>query len=569
MVKKSIIIFSNEYKNATIFPKAQLFSSNIFLVFLLQTKSNMPTDCITYQNSGYFSSLINDYLDQKSSLNFLYNRFPTIENFEAQIAEKEANYNHDNRKLLVSVLQKQYQNIAISKAIQKNIAALGQSNTFTITTGHQLNLFSGPLYFLYKIISTINLASELKSKYPQSNFVPIYWMATEDHDFEEINYFNFKGKKFHWNKDSSGPVGRLSTEGLDAVFEVFAQELGSNSNAQKIKELFQKSYLEHTNLAEATRFLANELFSDYGLVIIDADDANLKRVLIPYIKEELENQTSFQEVTATIEKLNEYSIQVNPREINLFNIENDLRERIILENGSYKINHTNLSFSKEALFELVETHPEKFSPNVILRPLYQEVLLPNLCYIGGGGEIAYWLELQTFFNAVNVSFPILLVRNSVVLATEKQIKKADDLHLSWADLFSQQNDLVTKKTKVLSEIDLDLSDVKEQLKKQFEALYSIAKQTDDSFLGALKAQETKQIKGIEHLEKRLLKAQKRKLADVLNRITQLQNELFPNQSLQERQTNFSEFYLENGELLIPALIKKLKPLEQRFEVLIL
>lgn len=562
-------MFSNEYKNATIFPKAQLFSSNIFLVFLLQTKSNMPTDCITYQNSGYFSSLINDYLDQKSSLNLLYNRFPTIENFEAQIAEKEANYNHDNRKLLVSVLQKQYQNIAISKAIQKNIAALGQSNTFTITTGHQLNLFSGPLYFLYKIISTINLASELKSKYPQSNFVPIYWMATEDHDFEEINYFNFKGKKFHWNKDSSGPVGRLSTEGLDAVFEVFAQELGSSSHAQKIKELFQKSYLEHTNLAEATRFLANELFSDYGLVIIDADDANLKRVLIPYIKEELDNQTSFQEVTATIEKLNEYSIQVNPREINLFYIENNLRERIILENGSYKINHTNLSFSKEALFELVETHPEKFSPNVILRPLYQEVLLPNLCYIGGGGEIAYWLELHTFFNAVNVSFPILLVRNSVVLATEKQIKKADDLHLSWADLFSQQNDLVTKKTKVLSEIDLDLSDVKEQLKKQFEALYSIAKQTDDSFLGALKAQETKQIKGIEHLEKRLLKAQKRKLADVLNRITQLQNELFPNQSLQERQTNFSEFYLENGELLIPALIKKLKPLEQRFEVLIL
>ena len=562
-------MFSNEYKNATIFPKAQLFSSNIFLVFLLQTKSNMPTDCITYQNSGYFSSLINDYLDQKSSLNLLYNRFPTIENFEAQIAEKEANYNHDNRKLLVSVLQKQYQNIAISKAIQKNITALGQSNTFTITTGHQLNLFSGPLYFLYKIISTINLASELKSKYPQSNFVPIYWMATEDHDFEEINYFNFKGKKFHWNKDSSGPVGRLSTEGLDAVFEVFAQELGSSSHAQKIKELFQKSYLEHTNLAEATRFLANELFSDYGLVIIDADDANLKRVLIPYIKEELDNQTSFQEVTATIEKLNEYSIQVNPREINLFYIENNLRERIILENGSYKINHTNLSFSKEALFELVETNPEKFSPNVILRPLYQEVLLPNLCYIGGGGEIAYWLELHTFFNAVNVSFPILLVRNSVVLATEKQIKKANALHLSWADLFSQQNDLVTKKTKVLSEIDLDLSDVKEQLKKQFEALYSIAKQTDDSFLGALKAQETKQIKGIEHLEKRLLKAQKRKLADVLNRITQLQNELFPNQSLQEHQTNFSEFYLENGELLIPALIKKLKPLEQRFEVLIL
>lgn len=526
----------------------------------------MPTDCIRYQNSGYFSSLIVDYLDQKSNLEEVYNRFPTIENFEAQITEKAANYNQENRKLLVAELQKQYQNITISKATQINITDLGKSNTYTITTGHQLNLFSGPLYFLYKIISTINLASELKTKYPNSNFVPIYWMATEDHDFEEINYFNFKGKKFRWNKNSSGPVGRLSTDGLDAVFEVFAKELGSSTNAQKIKELFQKTYLQHATLAEATRFLANELFGDFGLVIIDADSTELKRTLIPFIKDELENQTSFKEVTATIEKLNDYTIQVNPREINLFYIENNLRERIIFENNSYKVNHTELSFSKEELFRLVETNPEKFSPNVILRPLYQEVLLPNLCYIGGAGEIAYWLELQSFFNASKISFPMLLVRNSVVLTTEKQIKKADALQLSWADLFSKQNDLVNQKTKALSEINLDLSELKEQLKKQFDALYTIANQTDDSFIGALKAQEIKQIKGIEHLEKRLLKAQKRKLAAVLERIIQLQNELFPNQSLQERQTNFSEFYIENGEDLIPTLIKKLQPLEQRFEI---
>ncbi len=527
----------------------------------------MPTDCIRYQNSGYFTSLIKDYLDQKSNLEGLYNRFPTLENFETQITEKEANYNHDNRKLLVRVLQKQYQNFSVSKATQNNIVALGQSNTFTITTGHQLNLFSGPLYFLYKIISTINLASELKARYPQSDFVPVYWMATEDHDFEEINYFNFNGKKFRWNKDSAGPVGRLSTEGLDAVFEVFAKELGSSTNAQKIKDLFQKSYLDHSNLADATRYLANELFSDYGLVILDADDADLKSVFIPYIKDELVNQTSFKEVTATIAKLKEYTIQVNPREINLFYIENDMRERIVFEDDNYKVNHTNKSFSKEKLLQLVETHPEQFSPNVILRPLYQEVLLPNLCYIGGGGEIAYWLELQSFFNAAQVSFPILLVRNSVLLTTEKQNKKADALQLSWTDLFSKQEDLVNQKTKALSDINLDLSNLKEQLKKQFETLYTIANQTDDSFLGALKAQETKQIKGIEHLEKRLLKAQKRKLTDVLNRIIQLQNELFPNQSLQERQTNFSEFYLENGKDLIPALIEKLHPLEQRFEII--
>ncbi len=526
----------------------------------------MPTDCIRYQNSGYFSSLIVDYLNQKPNLDEVYNRFPKLENFEEQITEKAANYNQDNRKILVAELQQQYQNITPSKATQNNITALGKSNTYTITTGHQLNLFCGPLYFFYKIISTINLASELKAKYPNSNFVPIYWMATEDHDFEEINYFNFKGKKFRWNKTSSGPVGRLSTDGLDAFFEVFAQELGSSTNAQKIKDLFQNSYLKHATLAEATRFLANELFGEFGLVIIDPDSTELKRTLIPFIKDELENQTSFKEVTTTNEKLNDYTIQVNPREINLFYIENDLRERIIFENERYRVNHTDLSFSKEELFRLVETNPEKFSPNVILRPLYQEVLLPNLCYIGGAGEIAYWLELQSFFNASKISFPMLLVRNSVVLTTKKQIIKADALGLSWTDLFGKQKDLVNQKTKALSEINLDLSELKEQLKKQFDALHTIANQTDGSFIGALKAQEAKQIKGIEHLEKRLLKAQKRKLVEKLNRIIQLQNELFPNQSLQERQTNFSEFYIENGDELIPALIKKLQPLEQRFEI---
>jgi uncharacterized protein YllA (UPF0747 family) len=245
----------------------------------------MPTDCICYQNSGYFSPLMNDYLDQNPNLQSLYNRFPILENFESQIKEKKTNYTNENRAVLVSVLKNQYAKIATSALTQQNIEALASSETFTITTGHQLNLFSGPLYFLYKIISTINLAKELKAKYPSQNFVPIYWMATEDHDFDEINYFNFKGRKFRWNKESTGPVGRLSTEGLDDFFEVYSHELGAGKNAETIKKLFKESYLSHSNLADATRFLANALFGEYGLVILDADDQDLKRTFIPYIKE--------------------------------------------------------------------------------------------------------------------------------------------------------------------------------------------------------------------------------------------------------------------------------------------
>ena len=528
----------------------------------------MPTDCISYQNSGYFSPLMNDYLDQNSNLQSLYNRFPNLENFEGQIKEKKTNYTNENRAVLVSALQKQYSKISISSLTQQNIQALASSETFTITTGHQLNLFSGPLYFLYKIISTINLAKELKAKYPSQNFVPIYWMATEDHDFDEINYFTFKGRKFRWNKESTGPVGRLSTEGLEDFLEVYALELGAGKNADTIKKLFQESYLNHSNLADATRFLANALFGEYGLVILDADDQDLKRTFIPYIKEELTQQTSHKKVLETIEKLKNYTIQVNPREINLFYMEDDLRERIILENGKYLVNNTQMEFSETEILTLLENHPEKFSPNVIMRPLYQEVILPNLCYIGGGGEIAYWLELKSFFDAVNVTFPVLLLRNSVLLATEKQAKKADKLGLSWSDLFLKQTDLVNKKTELLDDFSIDLSIQKDFLKNQFHYLHSLAQKTDKSFLGAVKAQEAKQIKGLENLEKRLLKAQKRKHSDELERITDLQNELFPNKSLQERQTNFSEFYLENGNNLIKKLIAQLKPLDTTFEVIV-
>jgi uncharacterized protein YllA (UPF0747 family) len=197
------------------------------------------------------------------------------------------------------------------------------------------------------------------------------------------------------------------------------------------------------------------------------------------------------------------------------------------------------------------------------------VILPNLCYIGGGGEIAYWLELKSFFAAAKVTFPILLLRNSVLLTTEKQSKKADKLNLSWKDLFSKQAELLNNKTKQLSEFPIDLSAMKEQLQKQFISLYEIANYTDESFIGAVKAQEVKQTKGLKNLEKRLLKAQKRKLSDILQRIVELQNDLFPNESLQERQANFSEFYLENGANLIPMIVNKLKPLEQNFDIILL
>lgn len=530
----------------------------------------MQVDHIPFFKTGYFSQLICDYLEENPGLSAFYNHFPDLENFKSQIEEKRhsKHVSQLERDILASVLKKQYNGIEASELTLQNIERLKLDNTFTITTGHQLNLFTGPLYFLYKIVSAINLSNQLKEKYPDYNFVPVYWMATEDHDFEEINYLNFKGKKVQWNRDASGAVGELSTKGLEAVFNLLSQELGASKNAEHLKTLFQKAYLAHTNLAEATRFLANELFKTYGLVIVDANDSDLKKQFIPFIEDELLNNTAFHSVVETNEKLSEnYKIQVNPREINLFYIKENLRERIVFEDDIYKVLNTNISWKKEALLKEVSSFPERFSPNVIMRPLYQEVILPNLCYIGGGGELAYWFQLKQFFNKVGVTFPILLLRNSVLLQTDGQYKKLKKLNISKTDVFLKRDSFINKKVRDISNINIDFSKQKESLKQQFKDLYIIAKQTDKSFLGAVKAQEVKQLKGLDKLEKRLLKAQKKTLADQVSRMTSLQNELFPNNNLQERTTNFSEFYLEYGETLIPKLVETLKPLKGEFLVL--
>ncbi len=535
----------------------------------------MPEDCLSYKETNYYSPLIIDYLDQKKELESLYNRFPSLENFAQQIEEKGVWFTPRKREVLVNALKFQYENLEISDAVLKNIKSLSQDNTFSVTTGHQLNLNTGPLYFLYKIVSTINLASALKKTYPQHNFVPVYWMATEDHDFEEISFFNLNGKKFKWNSSepSAGKeaVGKLSTEGLEEVFALFASEIGGGKTAETLKELFRRAYLDHSNLTEATRYLANELFKDYGLVILDADKKELKAEFIPYIKQELLDQISHRTTAPVAQKLEEmgYGVQVNPREINLFYLDNGLRERIIVKEGRHYVNETQISWSREELLQEVQENPQRFSPNVMTRPLYQEVILPNLCYIGGGGELAYWFELKEFFNAVKVPFPILLLRNSALIETAKQNEKRQKLQISQAELFLKQHELINRKVRKISNIDIDFSPQKEYLREQFKQMYELAEQTDPTFLNAVKAQEVKQLKGLDHLEKRLLKAQKRKLKDEVTRIATLQNELFPNKGLQERQTNFSEMYLEYGENLIPYLINNLDPLDFRFKILTL
>lgn len=531
----------------------------------------MPITNIPYDKTGYFSKTMSDYLEESTSLAPFYGRFPTISNLKEQVDEKLQQFSQASRDTLVTSLQKQYVGVNISDATRDHIEALSKNNAFTVTTGHQLNLFSGPLYYVYKILTVINISEEMTAKYPNLTCIPVFWMATEDHDFKEINYFNFKGNKIEWDGPEGGPVGRIDTASMREVAILLEKEFGATSNASYLVDLFKSAYLDHNSLTEATRYITNELFGSYGIVIVDGDDKALKQQFVPYVEQELFEQKGFDEITRTTTKLVAagYAEQVHPREMNLFYIKDGLRERIIAKDNHFLINNTSLVFTEAEIKNELLTSPERFSPNALLRPLYQEVLLPNLCYVGGGGELAYWLQLKDYFASVAIPFPILLMRNSAMLIPQKVLDKLSKLDVSLEDVFKKELELTTWFTHKISEIKIDFSKQRSYLQDQFKDLYKLAERTDGSFVGAVGAQEKKQLKGLEHLEKRLLKAQKKRHEDQLERLLALRAEIFPNGNLQERVNNFSEYYLEYGASLIPTLKKSLQPLSGEFTIVIL
>lgn len=532
----------------------------------------MKAHQIPFIETRFFSGLMCDYLNNKKELQPFHSGIPSFENLYQQSLKKKKAFSSEIRKTLCKTLNKQYSAIEFSSSIAENLQLLEHENTLTVTTGHQLCLMTGPLYFIYKIVSTIKLCRQLRDKYPDLNFVPIYWMATEDHDFEEISSFIFRGKKFHWNTESGIAVGKINTKSLKPLLDLFKQELGNSVNANTLKKLIEESYGAGCDLSEATRRFVHSLFKTYGLLIIDANEKALKRHFIPYLKEEIEKQSCFRYVVSQIETLKRdynpfYKPQVNPRDLHLFFLDDARRRRLVRNENGFSWEGKEGSFDPTEMRDLVEKSPENFSPDVLMRTLYQEVILPNIAYVGGGGELAYWLELKSFFDTQSVPFPLLILRNSAILISQKNVRKISNFKLELKDLFLKRNLLINKKVRQISNIDLDLSPLKIILNEQFKQLESLVLKTDSSFKGAVKAQKSKQLKGIERLELRLLKAQKIKLKDHVQRLVHLHETIFPGEQLQERVENFSDFYLQHGSEFIDFLMETFEPLSAEFSII--
>lgn len=451
----------------------------------------------------------------------------------------EAKKNFPHRALLKTCLIEQNKGVSLSEKTRKNIELLGEKNTFCMTTGHQLALAGGPLFVAYKILTTIKLVNEAKKTNPDYHFVPVFWLASEDHDKEEIDHFSLFGKTIKWETNQTGAVGNFSTNGIADVLEKMVAE--TNGLDQSLAEKLKKAYAQK-DLSSATRYLVNELFGEYGLVIIDGNDINLKRLFYPVIERELREKIAHASVKITNEKLVKAGFEpaIDPRELNLFLLAENDRRRLEFNHDQIETVDGGNTWKLAEFIDFASKNAERISPNVLLRPIYQETILPNLAYVGGPAETEYWLQLDDLFSALDLPMPQRVLRVCATVSNAKNLEKIKEAGLTLEDVFGDEAGLVKKITTLLGGENLDFTNEKLDFDALFTKLAIKAKAVDPTLEGAVNAEKARQEKALEGVFGRITKAEKTKQESAIGRIVKIRNSFLPNGKPQERSTTLLE-----------------------------
>jgi bacillithiol synthase len=522
---------------------------------------------ISYTSTGFFSKIVLDYISGNDLLKPFYQHAVSINGIKAAIQERKKY--PTNRKVLVEVLQKQYAETILTAKQALNLQQLSNQNCFTITTAHQPNIFTGHLYFIYKILHTVKLSEECKKTFPENDFVPVYYMGSEDADLDELGHVFINSEKHEWQTKQTGAVGRMKVDkALVKLIDNIAGQVLVYPFGTSIIEIIKNCYKEGITIEQATFKLVNELFKEYGVLIILPDNTELKRLFIPVVEKELAETFSYKQVEATVAAFpKEYKVQASGRELNLFYLAENSRERIIFENSQFQIQNSKLKLTKQEIISELNNHPERFSANVILRPVFQEMILPNIAFIGGGGEIAYWLELKKVFEAAGVPYPVLVLRNSFLIIEKNHQELLDKLKFSVADLFKTEQQLMNELVKRESGLQLSLKNEMQTLEGFYTILQHTATAIDSSLQKHTAALQTQALKKITALEKKMLKAEKKKFEALQRQLHKLKTVLFPHNNLQERIENFIPFYAKWGDDFIKTLYENSLALEQQFVIL--
>jgi bacillithiol synthase len=521
---------------------------------------------IAYGDTGYFSRIVNDYVESSPSLQPFIAHPVSDEGITGAIANRKRF--PTNRQSIVDVLKQQYAGFTTDEKVSANINRLANDNSFAIITAHQPNIFTGHLYFIYKILHVIKIADKLNAQRPAEHFVPVFYMGSEDADLDELGNIHLGGEKLVWDTKQTGAVGRMKTKGLDKIFARIEGEVGVLPHGQAILSLLKEVYLSAPDVQTATLRLVDRLFSRFGLVVVIADHPALKREMLKVFEDDLFKNTPANIVAKTVDAFpSQYKVQASPRDINLFYLVDNVRGRIEKKNDRFIVHETNFSFSEEEMRRELEEHPERFSPNVILRGLFQETILPGIAFIGGGGELAYWLELKELFLNYAVPFPMLVLRNSFMLVEPKWQQRLQHFEIPLLHTFKGERALIESFVTKHSGAQLQLTNEKAELNNVYAAITKAAEAIDTTLQHHVAALHTRSLQKIEALEHKMMRAEKRKYEDQHRQLKALLEALFPGNGLQERVDNFIPYYAKYGEELLNCLYEASLTFEQLFVVI--
>ena len=502
---------------------------------------------LNWDKVGVYSS----FVEHIANRNAEYERFVGGYISKENVLSKIQSHPGVNRSALVQHFTQQYKSFGVLNTVNKQwIDSLANENTFTLTTGHQICFLSGPMYLPIKIFQTVNLAKKFKQWLPEFNFVPIYWMATEDHDYEEIqSSFLFDQKISIDNINEQVKVGTIDVTVIKkALFGELNETLCRNDVGAELFQLIKTIFQKSKNLKEFMFHLCRKLFGEDEFLILDADSPVLKQAAKEVFEKELK-----QSIRETVEEfeptLNSYTnTAINPRAINLFAFDGNHRFRLEMENGKV----VNADSGEIVNGESLLSHPENISPNVLCRPLYQESILPNLAYIGGAAEIGYWAELTSTFQRFDLQQPFVVLRNSVMLVEKAEINQLKALDLSLTDMFLPDHEITNKLVAKLG-MDIEFDDIYANLDLYIGKLTAMATQVDVTLKAHVEKHLAEELKYLKKLRKDLKKRALSKEKVRVDQLMKLKNKILPNGKLSERKTNVLQYIVEYGWEFIPKL----------------
>lgn len=527
----------------------------------------MTIDYLSFTEAGFFSKFDTDFAQKKDILQSFQSYTSDLNGLE-EAAKNRSKYNID-RKLLVDVLERQYSTLDITPANKGAISALTDDKTFTITTAHQPVLMTGPLYFIYKAISVITLARKVNDHLPECRVLPVMVIGGEDHDKEEIDHLHLFGKTVQWSTDQSGPCGRFHLNDIQSAIDELQDILGDSPRAGELKAMIESSFTIERNYGQAMQHFVHQLLGPYGLIVINMDDPQLKRAFIPILKDEIINQTSQRLISDTQKVIEEagYKPATFLRDINVFYLGEQYRERIEREGGQFIVQNDGPTFTAESIVEAIEKHPENFSPNVNMRPLFQELILPNLAYVGGGGELAYWTERKAHFDHYNMHYPVLIRRDSAVWLDKGMVKKMEKIGLGFSDFLEDVDAIIAKYVEREAENEIHIDDEIKAISDLLDQITEKGSIIEKTLKPAFEAESKKILKSIDQMAGRMVREEKKSHEVTINQIRQIKEKLFPEGHIQERYDNFMTFYLKYGRSMFEVLLDQFDPLRSELKII--